>query len=277
MFVKAEKAHLRLISSLFVAIFFVSGCATVPVTGRRQVSFVSQQLLVEQSSVVYNDILKEAVLVEDTKEARLVRDVGGNIAQAAEEFMLNHGMRREISYFNWEFNLIEGDEVINAFCLPGGKVAIYTGMLKVASDEDSLAVVIGHEAAHLIANHGNERMSQQLLANLGQMTLQAALQESPERTQELWMRVYGIGSTVGLLLPYSRRQEKEADHIGLIITAMAGYDPNAALDLWLKMKEMQPYRSLDFLSTHPAPGTRIEYIKRVMPEAMRYYSGVEAR
>ncbi len=257
------------VMALFMTSFL--GCATVPVTGRRQVSFISQGQLKTQSSLIYENILETSTVVEDTDQARRVREVGQKIADASERFMIEHGMGAMIQFYDWQFALLKDDENVNAFCLPGGRIGVYTGLFKVAPDEASLAAVLGHEAAHAIAQHGNERMSQQLLVELGHLTLTTALSESPEETQQLWNRVYGIGSTVGVLLPYSRRQEQEADHIGLIIMAKAGYDPNAALGLWLRMRELQTQRPIPFLSTHPAPEDRIDHIRSLMPQAMEYY------
>ena len=201
----------------------------------------------------------------------MVQDVGTKIAVSAEKFMREHGMERELEHYQWEFNLIEADTIINAFCMPGGKVAVYSGILPVAQAENGLAVVMGHEVAHAIANHGGERMSQLLLAQLGGMALSQAVKEQPEKTQQLAMLAYGVGANVGLLLPYSRKHESEADRIGLILMARAGYDPQAAIPFWVRMNEQGGARPPEFLSTHPAPEKRIQDIRDQLPEAMKYY------
>ena len=170
-----------------------------------------------------------------------------------------------------EFNLIESKEV-NAWCMPGGKVVVYSGLLPVTQNETGLAVVMGHEIAHYaVAKHSNERMSQALLAQLGGQTLSAALQNKSEQTQQIWMSLFGVGAQVGALLPYGRLQENEADRLGLIFMAMAGYDPNAAIPFWQRMSQQSGGKPPEFLSTHPSDATRMQKIKAAMPEAMKYY------
>ncbi len=173
--------------------------------------------------------------------------------------------------YAWEFNLVEGEEV-NAWAMPGGKVVVYTGILPVAKDESGLATIMGHEIAHAVAKHGDERMSQALLAEMGGLTLSTALAKQPAQTRELYMRVFGVGVQVGALLPYSRTQESEADHLGLIFMAMAGYDPNKAVEFWQRMSQMKGGQAPpEFLSTHPSDETRIRKIKERLPEATQYY------
>lgn len=256
---------------LIILLLIAQGCATVPVTGRRQVSLVSQEALALQSAEIYQMVLEDFELSEDLEKKRMLDEVGEDIARAAERFMDEHGLSEDKRLYDWEFFLLEDDDSVNAFVLPGGKTGVFTGMFKVAPDKESLAVVLGHEVAHVIARHGSERMSHVLLVELGRATLAAVLEESPEDRKALWSSVYGVGSHVGVLLPYSRRQESEADRIGLIITAMAGYDPRAALDLWHRMAERQKARPVEFLSTHPLPETRIRDIERALPEALAYY------
>ncbi|MEK6635205.1 MAG: M48 family metallopeptidase, partial [Planctomycetota bacterium] len=169
------------------------------------------------------------------------------------------------------FKLIQDDKTVNAFCMPGGKIAVYTGILPITQDENGLAVVLGHEVAHALANHGGERMSQLLLAQMGATTLSAALSQQPQQTRQLLLQVYGIGANVGVILPYSRNHELEADHIGLIIMARAGYDPRTAIPFWQRMNDKAGKRPPEFLSTHPAPIKRIEDIRNKIPEAMKYY------
>jgi predicted Zn-dependent protease len=181
-------------------------------------------------------------------------------------------MSDQLRDYRWEFNIVE-DSSINAWCMPGGKVVVYTGIMPVVQNETGLAVVMGHEIAHAVANHGQERMSQGLIAQMGGMALSAALQKKPEQTQALFMTAYGVGAQVGALLPYSRLQESEADHIGLIFMAMAGYDPHGALDFWRRMANTgKGGAPPEFLSTHPSDETRIKKIEDLIPEAMTYYN-----
>ena len=260
----------RFAAVLMAAVLLVS-CAKVPLTGRSQLSLVSQSEMVALGADSYEQFLKESNLSQDAQEIKMVQDVGERIALSAEKFMREHGMEKELEYYQWEFNLIEADTIINAFCMPGGKVGVYSGLLPVAQNENGLAVVVGHEVAHAIANHGGERMSQLLLAQFGAVALSKAMKEKPEKTKQLVFLAYGIGANVGVLLPYSRRHESEADRIGLIFMARAGYDPREAIPFWQRMNQQGGARPPEFLSTHPAPEKRIEDIQNQLPEAMKYY------
>jgi predicted Zn-dependent protease len=198
--------------------------------------------------------------------------VGAKIAGSAEVFLIEAGLKSQIKNLNWEFNLIEDDKTVNAWVMPGGKAAVYTGILKYTRDETGLAVVLGHEVGHAIAGHGNERMSQGLLAQMGSVALSVALAQNSPATRDLFMQAYGAGASVGLLLPYSRLQESEADRIGLTLMARAGYDPRQAVPFWERMSKQEgKSRPPEFLSTHPAPESRIADIKKYIPEAMAYY------
>ena len=251
--------------------FFLSSCATVPVTGRRQLDLVPDSEILTMSYSEYTTVMKKSKLSTDQDKVNMVRRVGKRIATAAEEFLVAEGLGFEVKNYKWEFNLIQDDKVVNAWCMPGGKVAVYTGLLPVTRDETGLAVVLGHEVAHAIAKHGGERMSQGLLAELGGIGLALALSTQPAVTQSIFMQAYGVGTQVGVLLPYSRLHESEADHIGLILMAKAGYDPRAAVPLWERMNQMGGSRPPEFLSTHPAPESRIRNIQALLPDAMRYY------
>jgi predicted Zn-dependent protease len=203
----------------------------------------------------------------------MIRRVGGRIARATEQFLVENGLGHEVSGYQWEFNLIQDDDTINAWCMPGGKIAFYTGILPITRDETGVAVVMGHEVAHAVAKHGGERMSQGLLVQLGGVALAVAMSSKPAETQNLFMSAYGLGATVGLVLPFSRQHEYEADRIGLTLMARAGYDPRAAVGLWERMNEISKGKGAppEFLSTHPAPTSRIQYIQEFLPEAMQYY------
>ncbi|MEE4351333.1 MAG: M48 family metallopeptidase [Desulfatiglans sp.] len=256
---------LVLISSLLI------GCAEVPLTQRKSLNILPQSQMLSLSLQQYDTVLKKSKLSQDTTKVRMVQRVGKRIAAAAEAFLLESGQGGQARQYQWEFNLIEDDKAANAWCMPGGKVAVYTGILPFTQDENGLAVVIGHEVAHAIANHGNERMSQSLLASMGGMALSVALAEKPTATRELFMTAFGVGTNVGLLLPYSRLHESEADRIGLTLMARAGYDPRGAVSLWERMNRSGGKRPPEFLSTHPAPDSRITNIKRYISEALPHY------
>jgi len=265
---KIEKYFL----AAFVFGFIISGCATVPITGRRQLSFIPQSQLTALSNSNYRQLLAESKLSADKNKIDQLNTIGRRIAGAAEQFLRENGRESDIKNYLWEFTVIDDSKTVNAFAMPGGKVAAYTGILPLTQDNDGLAVVIGHEVAHAIANHGNERMSQMLIVQLGGMTLAQAVKEKPERTQELLFLAYGVGANIGVLLPYSREHETEADRIGLILMARAGYNPRAAVPFWERMKAKSGSgRPPEFLSTHPAPERRIEDLKKFMPEALEFY------
>jgi predicted Zn-dependent protease len=258
--------------------FILGGCSTVPITGRRQLSFVPNSIVTSMSIEQYNTFLSENKVSTDSQKVALVKRVGQNIVAAVNEFCKKNCDKDPFAGYNWEFNLVE-DPQINAWAMPGGKVVVYTGILPVTQNEAGLATVIGHEIAHVFAGHGEERMSQQLLTQLGGVALSTALQKQPEQTQQIFMSAYGLGSQVGILLPYSRLQESEADHLGLIFMAMAGYDPHEAVGFWQRMAAAGKGQSKppEFLSTHPADETRIKNIESLIPEAMEYYKKPAAK
>ncbi|MCS6917237.1 MAG: M48 family metallopeptidase [Chitinophagales bacterium] len=220
----------------------------------------------------YQDVLKSSKVITGTADAQMVQRVGVNISNAAKTLMEKIGQSKSIAGYKWEYALIESKEP-NAWCLPGGKIAVYTGILPITKDETGLAVVMGHEVGHALARHGNERMSHGLLAQMGGIALAVALAEQPQATQELFSQAYGLGVSVGALLPYSRLQESEADKIGLVLMAAAGYDPNKAIDFWQRMKQATGSSEVPaFFSTHPSDDQRIAEIKKFLPEAMKYYT-----
>jgi predicted Zn-dependent protease len=223
------------------------------------------------SAAQYNEFLSKNKTIENTPEAEMVKRVGTRIAGAVERYFTENDLSSELKGYSWEFKLIE-DKTVNAWAMPGGKVAVYTGLLPVARDETGLAVVMGHEIAHAVANHGDERMSQGLLAQMGGIALSAALAQKPRETNNLFLAAYGLGAQVGVLLPFSRLQESEADRLGLVFMAMAGYDPRNAVAFWERMAgHKEGAAPPEFLSTHPADDKRIEKIKELLPEAMKYY------
>jgi predicted Zn-dependent protease len=260
----------KLVWICLLLIFAVS-CQQVPITGRQQLSLVSGPQINAMGVSAYQQFLNQAEVVTGTKEAAMVKRVGDRIAKAVETYFAEEGMSERIQEFNWEFNLIK-DEQTNAWAMPGGKVAVYTGLLPVAQDEAGLSVVMSHEVAHVVARHGEERMSQQLLTQLGGAALATALSQRPQQTQQLFMAAFGLGAQVGVLLPYSRLQEREADRLGLVFMGLAGYDPNAAIPFWQRMMaEKGAGAPPEFLSTHPSDDTRIREIQGFLPEAMSYY------
>jgi predicted Zn-dependent protease len=265
---------LRFVPSLLLvvwALFAGGGCAEVPITHRQGLHLVPESELLTMSFEEYDQVLKKSKLSPDQAKTRMVKRVGERIATSAETFLKESGQPGKIKTYHWEFNLIEDDKTVNAWCMPGGKVAVYTGILPYTRDETGLAVVLGHEIGHALADHGNERMSQALLANMGGMALSVALSQEPGVTHDLFMAAFGAGVTVGALLPYSRLQESEADRIGLVLMARAGYDPREAIPFWERMSKASKTRPPEFLSTHPAPESRIENLKNYLPEALSYY------
>lgn len=254
---------------VLITLYFV-GCATVPITGRRQITLISGSQMLAMSEVSYKELIAKAKLSKNVRKAEMVKKVGKRIAAATEDFLKEKGLESELRYYTWEFNLIEDDKTINAFCMPGGKIAVYSGILKLADNEDQLAVVIGHEVAHAAAKHGNERMSQLLLVQMGGVALEKALSQEPKKTKRLYMAAFGLGAKLGVILPYSRRHEREADHIGLILMAKAGYSPDEAVYFWEKMKMKSGARPPEFMSTHPSDDARIDNIKRLLPEARKH-------
>ena len=257
--------------TLVFTLVLLSGCSTVPITGRQQLSLIPSSSLMSMSYQQYGEFLKTNKLSTDRARTDEVKRVGAKIQGAVERYFQQTGQAEQLQGYKWEFNLVESKEV-NAWCMPGGKVVVYTGILPVAKDETGLAVVMGHEIAHAIAGHGSERMSQGLLAQLGGVALSTAMSQQPEQTRQLWMTVYGAGAQYGALLPYGRLQEGEADHLGLVFMAMAGYDPREAVAFWERMAKMKGGQPPEFLSTHPSDATRIAEIKRLIPEAMQYYT-----
>ncbi|MCB2147823.1 MAG: M48 family metallopeptidase [Deltaproteobacteria bacterium] len=260
----------RVLAVIFM-VLIVSACAEVPITHREGLHLVPDAELVSMSFQQYQAVLEKSQLSTDARQTAMVRRVGMRIASAAETFLKESGAPGAIANYHWEFNLVHDDKTVNAWVMPGGKAVVYTGILKYTRDETGLAVVLGHEVGHALADHGNERLSQSLLTQLGGMALAVALQSQPQQTQALFMQAFGVGSSVGFLLPYSRLHESEADRIGLTLMARAGYDPREAIPFWQRMQAQEQSRPPEFLSTHPAPETRIRDIQAHLAEALPYY------
>ncbi len=251
-------------------VLLVGACSTVPITQRQQLNLVSEGTMTAASQQQYDEFLTSHKVIRNTPESAMVQRVGERIRSAVEQFLANRNQLSQLSGYQWEFSLVESSEV-NAWAMPGGKVTIYSGILPITRNEAGLAAVMAHEVAHVIARHGSERMSQELLTQMGGQALSAVLASRPEASQALWMKVFGVGTTVGVMLPYSRLQESEADHLGMIFMAMAGYDPHAAIEVWQRMAQQGGAGVPEFLSTHPADQTRIRQLTEKLPEAMQYY------
>jgi predicted Zn-dependent protease len=218
----------------------------------------------------YDSFLNENKVSKSGKESELVNRVGQRLAKAVEKYLTAKNMESELKNFEWEFKLVESDE-INAWCMPGGKIVVYTGILPLTKSEAGLAVVLGHEIGHAIAKHGNERMSQSLMTQLGGVALAKALEEKPEQTKQLYMAAFGLGSQYGVLLPYSRLHEYEADELGLTLMTIAGYDPGESINFWERMTELgSGQKPPEFASTHPSDKKRIAKMKKLLPKMEKY-------
>jgi len=258
---------------LFLIASLLAGCAVNQVTGRKQLSLVTESELQLMATSQYKTFLSEnKALSNSNNNAAMVDRVGSRIANAITKYYNNKGQSSVLEGYKWEFNTVESKDV-NAWCMPGGKVVVYTGLLPVTQNETALAIVMGHEIAHAVAKHGNERMSQAMVQQLGGTALEAALSQKPQQTKDLFMKSYGIGSQVGAMLPWSRNQETEADKFGLIFAAMAGYDPREAIPFWQRMSAAGGAGQPEFLSTHPSDETRLKKLSQFMPEALKYYTG----
>lgn len=262
----------RLFFVLGLLVFF-AGCARNAITGRKQMQFFNESDIQSMAAQQYRQFLTENKVVNTTvsKDAEMVRRVGQRIAAAITLYYKEKGLGSELEGYQWEYNLVDSKEV-NAWCMPGGKIVVYTGLLPITQNEAALAAVMGHEIAHALAKHGNERMSQSTMQQLGGVALSVAVANKTPEAQNLLLSAYGIGSTVGGTLPFSRKHELEADRLGIIYAALAGYNPQEAIALWERMaKASGGQRPPEMLSTHPAEATRIEKLKAMMPEAMKYY------
>ncbi len=262
---------MKKITGLFVAmLLLLSSCGSVPLTGRKQVLLVSDQEVLSSSLTQYSDYMKSAKKSSSKDGAAMVMRVGKRIAAATEQYLKNNGLESEVKNFSWEFNLVK-DPQVNAFCMPGGKIVVYEGLMQLVSSDDELAVVIGHEVAHAVAKHSNERMSQQLMAQYGAQILGQALSNKSAAVQQIGTSVYGLGAQYGVMLPFSRKHESEADYMGLVFMAMAGYNPEVAVNFWQKMSAGKSGSTPEFMSTHPSDATRIAEIQKVLPAIKTKY------
>lgn len=261
----------RIIALAFVAVLGVE-CSKVPVTGRRQVNLLPESQLSGMSATAYGEFLQEnPPLPNSDPRAAQVSKVGQDISAAVEEYLKNNGHANRVNDFDWAFHTVD-DPTVNAWCMPAGRVVFYTGILPICKDETGLAVVMGHEIAHAVGRHGNERMSQGIVIQGAGVTLDVLMSENPGLTRDLLLQSYGIGTALGSLA-FSRSHETEADKMGLIFMAMAGYDPREAPKFWTRMSELSNgEKPPEFLSTHPSDQRRVEDLEAFMPEAMKYYN-----
>ncbi len=256
--------------------FTLYSCSRNAVTGRNQLSLVSESEVQSMALTEYRTFLSQNKVVSTSvsKDAEMVRRVGQRITTAITEYYTGKGQQSILDGYQWEYNLVDSKEV-NAWCMPGGKIVVFTGLLPVTQNEAALAVVMGHEVTHALAKHGNERMSQGLVQQFGQVALSVALANKSQETQSIFNSAYGVGTNIAVVLPFSRRDEYEADQFGLNFAALAGYNPQEAIVLWERMEKASAgNKPPEFLSTHPSEGNRIERLKKQMPEALKLYKPV---
>lgn len=257
------------ILALLATALLWTSCSTVPITGRKQVLLVSDQEVLASSLTQYSSYMSTAPRSTNTGRSAMVTRVGQRIAAATELYLRQNGLESELVNFAWEFNLVN-DNQVNAFCMPGGKIVVYEGLMNLVEAEDELAVVVGHEVAHAVAKHSNERMSQQMLTQYGAQILSAAVSQKSEAVQSMAAQVYGLGAEYGLSLPFSRKHELEADYMGLILMTIAGYNPDVAVGFWQKMSA-DGAQIPEFMSTHPSDAKRIKEIQDELPKIKKKY------
>ena len=270
-----KKIRIFLMSALVAVMASCGTSSTVPITGRKQNILVSDEQVLSLSNQQYQEYMKTAKASTNATNTAMVKRVGQNIANAVVSYLQQNGLAAEVSKYKWEFNLVQ-DKSVNAFCMPGGKIVVYEGLLPVTQDESSLAIVVGHEVAHAVAKHSAERLSNELRKQYGSQILGAVLQGAGASTnlQSISSTVFGIGTTLGGAA-YSRSQESEADRLGLIFAAMAGYDPNVAVNFWQRMASATG-NNYSILSDHPSDQSRIKNIQGWLPEALQYYKPATA-
>jgi len=261
----------RLLISFIVIISCISSCTQNSYTNRKQLLLIPESVLQKQSEMAYRSFLSQNKVVSDrtNNDADMVKRVGKRLETAVAEFAKIKGVQSNLDAYRWEFNLVKNDEV-NAWCMPGGKVVVYTGILGVTKNEDALAAVLGHEIMHALAQHGNERLSRALIAQ-GIQIVGNVFTQGNERAQEIFNAVFVPGSVVGFQLPNSRKGEYEADQFGIILAALAGYDPREAVAFWKRMDALDKSKVPEFVATHPSNQNRIEQLQKHMDEAIRYY------
>jgi len=258
----------KIITSLLVLVLF-SNCKTVPITGRKTINFVGDERVLPTSFAQYKGFLREHELSKDVTKTNEIKEVGARISKAVDRYMRAHGMTKEANSYRWEFNLVE-DKTINAWCMPGGKVVFYTGILPIAKNKDGIAAIMGHEVAHAFAKHGQERMSTGMIQQLGGVATQifTGTQIKDPKKAQMFNMLYGVGSQLGML-KFSRTHEQEADRLGLIFMLMAGYNGSEAAQVWVRMSQRPGANQAppEILSTHPSNVSRINDLKAYLPKA----------
>ncbi|MEI9809074.1 MAG: M48 family metallopeptidase [Bacteroidota bacterium] len=267
---------IRTLLSVFTIAAFVIACSKNPLTGKSQLTLVPESEIQSMATQEYQQFLStnKVIATSGNRDAEMVKRVGQRITKSVESYYAEKGISDKLAGYKWEYNLVDSKEV-NAWCMPGGKIVVYTGLLPITQNEAALAAVMGHEVCHALLQHGNQRMSQGLIQQLGGVALSVAVANKPAETQNLFLGAYGLGSQVGVLLPFSRSNELEADRYGLIFAAMSGYNPEEAINLWKRMEQASAgQKPPEFLSTHPSEGKRIDQLQKLMPEALKYYKPV---
>jgi len=250
-------------------VFLIVGCSTVPITGRSRVNFVRDAQVLPASFVQYKGFLLENKVSTNTVMTNQVKDIGKNISEAVDRFMRANNMVSEADSYKWEFNLIE-DKTVNAWCMPGGKVVFYTGIMPICANDNGVAAVMGHEVAHAFAKHGQERMSQGKMQQIGGLAVALGATNKDTKTQQIWNTAFGVTTGLGVL-KFSRVHEQEADRLGLVFMIMAGYDGAEAAEVWVRMSEKSKGKSQpEILSTHPSNASRIQDLKTYLPTARTY-------
>lgn len=260
----------KIIAMLAVAAMLLTSCGSVPITGRKQLNLVSDSEVLQASLQQYTSFMQTATISTQKAQSAQVTRVGQRIAQATEAYLRAAGLESELQNFAWEFNLVKSDDV-NAWCMPGGKIVVYEGIMNLVSSDDELAVVIGHEVAHAVAKHSNERMSQQVLAQYGASAIGIFTSGKSAATQQIAQQVYGLGAQYGVMQPFSRKHESEADKMGLVLMTIAGYNPDVAVTFWQKMAATSSQEPPEFMSSHPSHATRIADIQKWLPEVKKQY------
>lgn len=261
---------MKKIISLVLITIVLAACSSVLLTGRKQLLLVPDADIVSMSAVSYKQFIDSVPASTNVANTMLVKKVGKKISSVVEDYLRNNGLEEEIANYAWEFNLVK-DPSVNAFCMPGGKVVFFEGILPIAKNEAGIAVVMGHEVAHAVAKHSSERLSQEMLLQYGASLTDVLTSNKSEVTRVGINTLFGLGAQFGVMLPYSRKHEYEADQLGLIFIAMAGYDPRQAIDFWERMEANSGGAPVEFMSTHPSDANRIEKLKSYLPEALKYY------
>lgn len=266
------KKTLSAILVSIISVLLITGCGKVMITGRQQVLLYDQGEITSLSNLAYTELMTKSKLSGNQKNVKIVREVGERMTGAVVGYLKQNGWEKELTGISWNFDVIQSEQV-NAFCLPNGNIVFYDGIMKITNTPDLVAVVMGHEIAHALAKHGNERMSQEVLVGVAGQALSQFVGSESQKTQAIFGLAFNVGSQLGVLLPYSRKHEYEADKLGLIIMAMAGYDVNVAPGFWEKMSQ-GGNKAPEFLSTHPSDEKRIAQIKLIIPEALKYKPAV---